>query len=70
MNDQKVFFKVVPAKAGGGAPSLDFATDVPLKPGNNVVTIFAREDDEFQTHRTVMVHRRSGSTVAQGAAEK
>ena len=69
VNDQKVFFKVVPAKAGGGAPSLDFATDVPLKPGNNVVTIFAREDDEFQTHRTVMVHRRTASTVAQGAAK-
>ena len=50
VNDQKVFFKVVPeigARPRGGVPA-----DVPLKPGNNVVTVFAREDEEYQSRRT------------------
>jgi len=62
-NEQKVFFKVVPEASGSSR--VDFAADVPLKPGNNVVTVFAREDDEFQTRRTVSVHRRGAAEVAQ-----
>jgi carboxyl-terminal processing protease len=65
-NDQKVFFKVVPESGASG--KLDFAADVPLKPGNNAITIFAREDDEFQTRRTILVHRRGAGEVAQQAA--
>jgi carboxyl-terminal processing protease len=65
-NEQKVFFKVVPE--AGGSSRMDFAADVPLKPGNNVVTVFAREDDEFQARRTVYVHRRGTAEVAQGQA--
>ena len=65
-NDQKVFFKVVPE--AGGATRMDFSADVPLKPGNNVVTVFAREDEEFQARRTVYVHRRGTAEVAQGQA--
>jgi carboxyl-terminal processing protease len=63
-NEQKVFFKVVPAT--GAATRMDFAADVPLKPGNNVITVFAREDEEFQTRRTVYVNRRGAAEVAQG----
>jgi carboxyl-terminal processing protease len=63
-NEQKVFFKVVPA--AGGSSKMDFAADVPLKPGNNVLTVFAREDEEFQARRTVFVHRRVPAEVAQG----
>jgi carboxyl-terminal processing protease len=64
VNDQKVFFKVVPEKAA--ARRMDFAADVPLKPGNNVVTVFAREDEDFQAHRTFVVYRRSPAEIAQG----
>ncbi|HEY7725289.1 MAG TPA: peptidase S41, partial [Anaeromyxobacteraceae bacterium] len=62
-NDQKVFFKLAP---DGAASRIDFAADVPLKPGNNVVTVFAREDEDYQTHRSFVVHRRTPE-VAQGA---
>jgi len=64
-NDKKVFFKVVPDS--GGPAKVEFATDVPLKPGNNAVTFFAREDEEFQARRTVYVYRRAAAQVAQGS---
>ena len=64
VNDQKVFFKVVPEE--GGAGRLDFDAEVPLKPGNNAVTFFAREDEEFQARRTVYVHRRPAAVAQQG----
>jgi carboxyl-terminal processing protease len=56
VNDQKVFFKVSPESAS--AAKLDFEANLPLKPGNNVVTVFAREDDELQTRRSVVIYRR------------
>ncbi len=68
-NDQKVFFKVVPDTSA--ASRMDFTADVPLKPGNNVVTVFAREDDEFQSRRTVFVNRREpGEVAAQGTGAR
>jgi carboxyl-terminal processing protease len=67
VNEQKVFFKVVPE--AGGSSRMEFATDVPLKPGNNVLTFFAREDEEFQARRTMYVHRRGAAQVAQGAQQ-
>jgi carboxyl-terminal processing protease len=68
VGDQKVFFKVVPE--GTNAARLDFATELPLKPGNNVVTVFAREDEEFQTRRSIVVYRRPPAEVAQDAASR
>ncbi len=62
LNDQKVFFKVLPE--ADASSRMDFATELPLKPGNNVVTVFAREDEDFQSRRTVVVHRRSPAEVA------
>jgi carboxyl-terminal processing protease len=66
VNDQKVFFKVVPESAN--ASKMEFTTDLPLKAGNNVVTVVAREDDEFQTRRSIVVYRRPPAEVAQDAA--
>ncbi len=68
VNDQKVFFKVIPESAN--ASKLDFATDLPLKAGNNLVTVVAREDDEFQTRRSVVVYRRRPAEVAADARQK
>jgi len=64
VNDQKVFYK---AAADADAGKLEFAADVPLKPGNNVVTVFAREDEEFQAHRSFVAFRRVAEVAAQGS---
>jgi carboxyl-terminal processing protease len=61
VNDQKVYFKVVPEGKTGDIP---FVADVPLKPGNNTVTVVAREDEEFQSRRSLIVHRREPAEVA------
>jgi carboxyl-terminal processing protease len=62
VNDQKVFFKVVPE---GKTGDISFSADLTLKPGNNTVTVVAREDEEFQTRRSLIVHRREPAEVAQ-----
>jgi carboxyl-terminal processing protease len=71
VNDEKVFFRVVPDPATGsttapGSGRLDFSADLPLKAGQNVVTVFAREDQELQTRRSVVIFRKGGSNVAEG----
>jgi carboxyl-terminal processing protease len=66
VNDQKVFFKVVPEEMG--AQKVEFTTDVPLKVGQNVVTVVAREDEEFQARRSIVVFRRAPDAVAADAA--
>ena len=43
---------------------VDIRTDVPLKLGNNVITVFAREDEEFQSRRSLFVYRRGPAEVA------
>ena len=68
VNEQKVFFKVVPEATNQA--KMEFTTDVPLKPGNNVVTVFAREDDEFQSRRSIVVYRRPPAEVAQDAVSQ
>jgi carboxyl-terminal processing protease len=62
VNDRKVFFKVLPESAG--TSRMEFTTEIPLKLGNNVVTVFAREDDEFQSRRSIVVYRRPPAEVA------
>jgi carboxyl-terminal processing protease len=62
VNDQKVFFKVVPE---GKTGDIAFEADLKLKPGNNTVTVVAREDEEFQTRRSLIVHRTQPAEVAQ-----
>jgi hypothetical protein len=69
---RKVFFRTArkPGQHAVGAPTqLDFQTDLPLKPGNSTVVIIAREDDDLQTQRTIVVHRKQ-PIVAQKQAEK
>lgn len=63
VNDDKAFFKVAPEGTQDGR--LEFSADLKLKPGPNVVTVFAREDEEFQTRRSVVVFRRTPAAVAE-----
>ena len=53
----------------GSPTQLDFQTDLPLKPGNSTVVIIAREDDDLQTQRTIVVHRKQ-PVVAQKQGER
>jgi carboxyl-terminal processing protease len=68
VNDEKAYFKVAPQD--GADPRLDFAADLPLKPGLNQVTVFAREDEELLTRRTVSVFRKMPAAVAETAAQR
>ncbi|ABS28095.1 carboxyl-terminal protease [Anaeromyxobacter sp. Fw109-5] len=68
VNEQKVFFKVLPEDAT--TSKLDFSADIPLQAGNNVVTVFAREDDEFQSRRSIVVYRRPPAEVAADGTRK
>lgn len=57
VNGRKIFLKVVPERSATGP--IDFAAEVALRPGDNTVTVIAREDEELQAHRTVHVYRRT-----------
>jgi carboxyl-terminal processing protease len=62
VNDQKVFFKVQPDT--GRSSRLEFSTDIPLKPGNNAIHVFAREDEQFYSSRSLVVYRRAPAALA------
>ena len=59
---RKVFFRTA-KKAGqtqsvSGPSMLDFSAELPLKPGNSTVYLIAREDDDLQAQRTLVIHRK------------
>jgi carboxyl-terminal processing protease len=59
---RKVFFRT--AKKPGqlqtaqGPSTLEFSADLPLKPGNSTIFLIAREDDDLQAQRTLVIHRK------------
>ncbi|MCM2335124.1 MAG: peptidase S41, partial [Anaeromyxobacteraceae bacterium] len=63
VNDEKAFFKVAPEGSDDGR--LEFSTELKLKPGQNTVTVFAREDEEFQSRRSLVIFRRPPAAVAE-----
>jgi hypothetical protein len=69
---RKVFFRTArkdgDAANAQSAASLDFSTELNLRPGNSTVYFIAREDDDLQTVRTIIVHRRTEPALA--AAKK
>ncbi len=65
VNDQKVFFRgATPDDAG----KVKFSTEFSLKEGNNLVTVVARESQDFATRKSVVIRRRP-SAVAQKDTE-
>ena len=67
---RKVFFRTSKkqgeAQNVAGPAQLDFSADLSLKPGNSTVFLIAREDDDLQTQRTVVIHRKqSAAQLAQ-----
>ena len=41
---------------------LDFGGEIPMWPGNNMVTVVARENDDVRSSYTFYVHRTGGQT--------
>ncbi|MEM7157739.1 MAG: MXAN_5808 family serine peptidase [Myxococcota bacterium] len=58
---EKVFYE---ASATPSSGNLDFSADVPLTPGNNLIEIYAREDDDVVSVRRMWVLRTSGLAEA------
>ncbi len=52
---RKVFYKS--NRSGKDASKLDFTADVPVSPGNNIITVVARENTQIRTIDTVYVWR-------------
>jgi len=64
VDNEKVLFRG--GAAGQPKPTrLDFAADVPLKPGNNQVLVLAREDGEFAAQKVLIVYRRPPAVGAE-----
>src|SRR5437763_17030143 len=65
---RKVFFRTAKksgqAHISSGPATLDFSAELTLKPGNSTVYLIAREDDDLQAQRTLVIHRKQ-PTVAQ-----
>jgi len=57
VNDQKVYFKTVAGNEKDPV-KFKFATDFPLKEGNNNVMVVARESPDFASRKTLVVRRR------------
>ncbi|MCC6335479.1 MAG: PDZ domain-containing protein [Myxococcales bacterium] len=66
VNDQKVFFK---GKGEEDGDKVKFTTEFPLKEGNNLVTVIARQTQDFSTRKTIVVRRRPAAAVAQSGAD-
>jgi carboxyl-terminal processing protease len=66
-NREKVFYQAAPRPESG---KLEFAADVPLTPGNNLIEIHAREDDEVVATRRMWVLRTSGLAEARTKQRK
>ncbi|MEM6995182.1 MAG: MXAN_5808 family serine peptidase, partial [Myxococcota bacterium] len=58
---EKVFYQASTDPTSG---SLEFAADVPLTPGNNLIEVHARENDDVVTVRRMWVLRTSGLAEA------
>ncbi len=60
---KKVFY--LSNRPTGDRTKLEFAADVPLWPGSNMVQVFARESNEVQSLDTLVVLRKGQGVVAQ-----
>lgn len=55
--EEKVFFRANPARGGDGARSLAVSAEVPLVPGGNRIIITARDGDDVEATREMLVYR-------------
>jgi carboxyl-terminal processing protease len=61
IESKKVFYQS--NRGGKNGKHLDFATDVPLWPGSNMITVVARENSEVRSVKTMFVYREPPRTA-------
>jgi carboxyl-terminal processing protease len=66
-DQEKVFYLAAPDATAG---KLDFSAEVQLTPGNNLIQVYARENDEVVAVRRMWVLRTSGLTAARAKDRK
>jgi carboxyl-terminal processing protease len=66
-SQEKVFYQ---AAADPKARKLEFAADIPLTPGNNIIEIRVRESDDIAATKQMWVLRTSGLKEARAAGAK
>jgi carboxyl-terminal processing protease len=64
---KKAFYQ--PNRPVGDRTKMDFEADIPLGAGSNLVQVFARESNDVQSLETVVVLKRTGSTLVAQPAE-
>jgi carboxyl-terminal processing protease len=64
---KKAFYQ--PNRLVGDRTKMDFEADVPVGAGSNLVQVFARESNEVQSLQTVVVLKRTGSTLVAQPSE-
>jgi carboxyl-terminal processing protease len=64
---KKAFYQ--PNRLVGDRTKMDFEADLPLGAGSNLVQVFARESNDVQSLQTVVVLKRTGSTLVAQPAE-
>lgn len=73
VDNEKVFFHTSAgepgAEKGAKVGKMPFAADFALKPGNNMVLVVAREDDDFSAQKVVVINRRSPALADRKGAE-
>ena len=62
VESKKVFYRS--NRGGKSDRTLDFAADLPLWPGSNMVTIVARENNDVRSVKTVYVYKDAPRTAA------
>jgi carboxyl-terminal processing protease len=62
VNDQKVFFQ---GRNAGEEGKIKFTTEFPLREGNNLVTVVARESQDFSGRKTIVIRRRPAAVAQQ-----
>jgi carboxyl-terminal processing protease len=65
VGDQKVFYQRLAGSAGRGPTATALKHRVTLKPGVNVITVVAREDDEFAQREVLTVFSTKGDPFAE-----
>jgi carboxyl-terminal processing protease len=61
VDSKKVFYES--NRGGKNARQMDFAADVPLWPGSNMITVVARENSEVRSVKTMFVYREPPRTA-------
>jgi carboxyl-terminal processing protease len=62
IDGRKVFYRS--NRSGKNGKQLDFATDIPLWPGSNQITVVARENADVKTVQTLYIYREAPRTAA------